>query len=97
MKLNELGFKDRKGKLMVELVIPEMIEGVAEVLTFGAKKYKPNTWQNIDNPIDTHYGALMRHLLKWRKGIKKDSESKLNHMKHVLTNAMFLLYLNENE
>lgn len=86
-----LGQKDRKGKIMVELVLPEFIEGVAKVLTLGAKKYAPNTWQNVKNPIDTHYASLFRHLLAYRRGEMIDQESKLPHLYHIATNCMFLI------
>jgi len=91
MKIEKIGLKEQKDKIRVELVYPECIEGMAEVLTFGAKKYKANSWQNIKDPIDTHYAALLRHLLAWRKGEINDSETGFSHMKHVLTDAMFLL------
>jgi len=87
----KIGLKDDKGKVMVHLVLPNTIIGMGEVLTFGAEKYEPNTWQNVKEPEDTHYAALMRHLLSWRNGECLDKESGLSHMKHVLTNAMFLL------
>jgi hypothetical protein len=92
MKIEEKGLKERSNKIMLELVLPETIEALGEVLTYGAQKYKPNSWQNVDSPIDTHYAALFRHLLAWRKGELDDDESGFSHMKHVLTNAMFLLY-----
>lgn len=89
------GQKDRTGKLRVDLVTPQCIIGMAEVLTKALEKYDENSWQNIDDPIDTHYGALLRHLLEWRTGNIDDHESKLSAMKHVLTNAMFLLHHEE--
>ena len=91
MKIEKVGMKEAKEKLRVELVYPECIEGMAEVLTLALKKYKANSWQNVKDPLDTHYASLLRHLLTWRKGEINDKESGLSHMKHVLTNAMFLL------
>jgi len=85
------GQKDRKGKILVNLVLPDFILGIAETLTFGANKYAPNTWQNIDEPIETHYGAVLRHLLAWRSGEIKDPESGIHHLKHAASNIMFLL------
>lgn len=84
-------FKDRTGKPPVDLVTPESILGMAEVLKLGADKYGANTWQRVQNPIDTHYSALLRHLLYWKQGELDDPESGLSHIKHALTNAMFLL------
>lgn len=88
----DIGMKDRTNKIRVDLILPETLIGMAEVLTYGANKYKANTWQNVKEPIDTHYAALLRHLILWRKGELDDVESGFSHLKHVLTNAMFLLY-----
>ena len=97
MKIEKVGLKDAVDKVRVELVLPETIIGMAEVLSIGAKKYKANSWQNVENGEDVHYAALMRHILAWRGGEIIDKESKLSHIKHVLTNAMFLLYHEEKK
>jgi len=94
-KQGEFGLKDAKGKLMMDLVIPEVIIAIAEVLTFGAKKYKPDSWQAVKDGNNVHYASLMRHLMAWRKGEKYDKESGLSHLKHMMCNAMFLLYHEE--
>lgn len=94
-KIAKAGEKDREGKLRVDLVTPQCIIGMAEVLTFALNTYTENSWQNVENPIDTHYAALLRHLLDWRSGKIIDPKSKLSAMKHVLTNAMFLLHHEE--
>ena len=92
IKSDKPGQKDDKNKVMIHLIDPDVIIGMGEVLTYGAKKYEPNTWQNVNDPINTHYSALMRHLLAWKNGEIYDKETGLSHIKHVLTNAMFLLY-----
>ena len=92
MKIEKEGLKDDNGKLRFDLITPECIIGIVECLTLGAKKYKPNSWQNVENPIDTHFASLMRHLIAWRQGEIIDKETGLSHMKHVLSNGMFLLY-----
>ncbi len=97
--MNEIAFKgekDSKGKLRVDLVTPECIIGMAEVLGKALEKYTPNSWQNVKDGLNEHYAAVLRHLLKWRMGELDDDETKLSHMKHVLTNAMFLLYHEEH-
>ena len=91
-KIESVGLKEDKDKPRIDLVLPESIIGMAEVLTLGAKKYKPNSWQNINDAINVHYAALMRHLLAWKMGELNDEETKLSHIKHALTNCMFLLY-----
>lgn len=89
------GEKDSIGKLRVDLVTPQCIMGMAEVLGKALEKYTENSWQNVENGLNEHYAALFRHLLLWRCGELDDKETKLSHMKHVLCNAMFLLYHEE--
>lgn len=86
------GLKYDEGKTRFDLVDPEFEELVAKVMTFGANKYKPNSWQNVEDPVNRYYAALRRHINAWRKGEKIDPESKLPHLAHVAVNAMFLLH-----
>lgn len=88
--------KHRDGKIRLELIPPEVILGLGEVLTHGAEKYSEWSWLEVIDPVNTYYAALMRHLLAWKNGEIKDKSSGLSHMKHVLANAMFLLHY-ENE
>jgi thymidylate synthase len=92
MEIKKIGLKDDTGKLRFDLITSESLTGMAEVLTLGANKYEANSWQNVEDGIDKHYASLMRHLIQWRQGEILDEESKLSHIKHVLTNAMFLLH-----
>ena len=89
---NNPGRKNDQGKNRLDLIEPQFIEGVGEVLTFGAQKYEPNNWQNVEDPEDRYYAAALRHLMAWRKGETTDEESGLSHLKHAATNLMFLLH-----
>lgn len=89
------GLKYDDGKLLVTLVQPEFIKGIAEVLTFGAHKYAPNSWQTVEDGKRRYEDALYRHWLAYLSGDKIDKESGLGHLKHLACNAMFLLYLNK--
>ena len=89
---NNPGRKNDQGKNRLDLIEPQFIEGVGEVLTFGAQKYEPNNWQNVEDPEDRYYAAALRHLMAWRKGETADKESGLSHLKHAATNLMFLLH-----
>lgn len=91
------GVKNDQGKNRLDLVEPEFIEGVGEVLTFGANKYSENSWQDVEDAENRYYAAAMRHLLAYRKGEKTDDESGLSHLKHVATNIMFLLHFEGEE
>ena len=91
-KIEKIGLKDDKNKLRYDLITVESIKGMAEVLTYGAKKYKPNSWQNLEDGINKHYAATMRHIMKWRSGEENDEDTNLHHLKHAMTNLMFLIY-----
>lgn len=93
----EAGAKYDSDKTRFDLVQPEFVESVAKVLTFGAKKYEPNNWQNVENAEDRYYAALCRHLTAWREGEKIDPESGLPHLAHVATNVMFLQHFERNK
>ena len=91
------GMKNDQDKVRLDLVDPEFIEGVGEVLTFGAKKYEPNNWQKVEDAENRYYAAALRHLMAWRKGETTDEESGLSHLKHAATNIMFLLHFEEEK
>jgi len=78
------------------VIPPVATRELAKVLTYGAKKYKPNNWQEVDD-TDRYVDALYRHLEAWRGGEEFDEESKLSHLSHALTNISFLLYFAESE
>jgi len=82
------------GKLRYGLIPPVVTKELAKVLTYGAKKYKPNNWQEVDS-VDRYIDALYRHLEAWRAGDKIDEESGLSHLSHALTNISFLLYFED--
>lgn len=84
------GMKNDQEKNRLDLIEPEFIESVGQVLTFGAQKYEPNNWQKVEDAENRYYAAAMRHLMTWRKGEKTDPESGLSHLDHVACNIMFL-------
>lgn len=63
-----------------------------DLLPLGAKKYAPNSWQNLPDAENRYYSALMRHLCAYRKGETKDEESGLHPLAHVIWNGLALLY-----
>lgn len=83
------------GKLRYSLIPPEMTKALAEVLTYGAKKYKPNNWKSVDDP-SRYMDALYRHLEAFRSGETNDPESGLHHLSHAMTNIGFLLWIDLN-
>ena len=88
----DIGPKYDEGKLQYSLIPPIATKALAEVLTFGAKKYQPNSWQKVPDAERRYLDALMRHLESYRSGEELDSESNLSHLSHLLCNASFLLH-----
>ena len=77
------------GKLMMELIPTSAIKSLAAVLTYGAKKYSPNSWQRVER--ERYVGALLRHFTAYMNNpTGRDEESGLMHIEHVLCNAVFL-------
>ena len=93
----EVGLKYDKGKPRYSLIPPILTESVAKVLTFGAEKYAPNSWQTVPNAEERYLDALMRHLEAYRGGERVDEESGLTHLSHLATNVAFLLHFEEIE
>jgi hypothetical protein len=85
------GKKDDQGKPMFDLLPPYAVEEVARVLTFGAKKYGANSWQNLENSRARYIGAAMRHLFEFAKGHAIDEESGLHHLAHAACSILFVL------
>jgi hypothetical protein len=85
------GMKFDDGKLRYDLTPAIAIEGIATVLTYGAKKYKPNNWRSVDP--QRYVGAFERHWQAYICGELIDSESGLPHLAHCMTNLAFLLEL----
>jgi len=69
------------------------LESVAEVTTFGAKKYTPDGWKKVDGGIERYTDALGRHLLKEKSEGYLDSDSQLPHAAQVAWNALARLEL----
>lgn len=83
------GTKYDNDKVRMELLDAQALEGLAAVLTFGAKKYAAHNWRGgISN--SRLLGALMRHTFAILRGEYIDPESGLPHIDHVGCCWMFL-------
>jgi len=89
--------KDDAGKIRLELIDPDFIMGVGEVLTYGANKYAANNWKlmNGQSDIDRVKGAMLRHMMAYMAGEELDPESGLQHLYHISCGAMFLNYFDQ--
>lgn len=80
------GTKYDQDKLRYDLVPAILERGVAEVMTFGAKKYGDLNWQKGIR-ANRIYAAMRRHLDAWWRGEDIDPESGLPHLAHLAANA----------
>jgi len=84
------GTKFDTGKPRWDLLPVDALDELVQVLTFGASKYADRNWEKGIN-YSRVYGAAMRHLTKFWKGIDKDDETGLEHLAHAMCCCMFLL------
>lgn len=85
------GMKFDDNKLMFRLIPPEIKLWLAEILTHGAQKYAPDNWKKIE--VERYWDALDRHINAYQLGEDFDKDSKMHHLKHALTNMMFITWL----
>jgi hypothetical protein len=83
------GTKFDSEKIRVDLLDPLALEGLAKVLTFGAKKYGDDNWRG-GLVYSRVIGALLRHLFAIMRGEDNDPESGYPHIDHVGCCWMFL-------
>lgn len=88
------GGKPRWSLLMQGL--PRFLTGIADVLTFGAKKYQAHSWRSVPEGYERYRDALYRHLNAIERGEYLDPESGLPHWYHVGCNAGFCAELDPN-
>lgn len=87
------GVKHDDGKRRYDLLPPHAMGALADVLTYGAKKYGPWNWKLIENPITRYHAAALRHVMSWAMGERLDPESGLPHLAHAAASLMFIVEL----
>ena len=87
-----LGERKNEGKLKWSLVSWKALIPMVKVLMFGAKKYDDHNWKKGLKYTET-LESLQRHLISFAEGVDKDEESDIDHVGHILCNAMFLSYM----
>ena len=85
------GAKHDEGKTRLELLPPKALDEIGKVLTFGAQKYEARNWEK-GIKYGRVYGALLRHLFKFWRGIKYDEETGIHHLAHAGCCLLFLLH-----
>jgi hypothetical protein len=98
------GYKADEGKSRFELLPPEMLFGIANILTFGAQKYADRNWE-LGMKWSRPFGAMMRHMWAWWAGRgpatnsflfgELDTESGMSHLWHAGACLAFLIAYEE--
>lgn len=95
-----VGMKFDAGKLRVGLLFQGLaveLEEVAAVLTYGGQKYEAHSWQTVPDGRERYFDAAGRHLLRLSAGEQFDEESGLRHIAHLITDYLFIAYLDRIE
>lgn len=72
---------------------PRACWAIAEISTFGAKKYAWNGWADVKEGFERYKDAQYRHALKREMGEEVDADSQLLHLAHEAWNACATLEL----
>lgn len=88
----DYGLKYDQGKLRLDLIPPEIIEGLGQVFTLGAEKYGIGNWEKGFEPGQL-LAAARRHDLALAKGEFIDPDSGLPHGFHAAWNYAVLTTL----
>ncbi len=82
---------NKEGKQPLEFIPMGTLEGAANVLEHGAKKYGKRNWRLTPIKASTYQGAFLRHLTAYYEGETIDPDSGENHLSHVMANCMVML------
>ena len=85
------GLKYDNGKPEMYLLPPLATLEVGKILTYGANKYSPDNWRELDNLQNRYTSAAMRHILKHMSGEENDKETDVSHLAHAICCLMFKL------
>lgn len=97
---NQPGAKLDAGKPRPSLILSDMaraLSAVIDVATFGAEKYSPRGWLQVENGQERYRDAADRHRLAIAKGETYDPQSKLLHKAHEAWNVLAELDLMSRE
>jgi hypothetical protein len=98
--MSELGAKYDGGKLLFRPLMNGLspaLRVVSAVLTYGAKKYAEDSWQEVPDGKRRYENALYRHQNARACLEMFDEESGLLHSAHIACNALFVLYFEIQE
>lgn len=84
------GHKADAEKPRLDLIPPELLFALGDVLAFGAQKYGERNWEK-GMSWGRIFAALMRHMWAWLRGDKADAETGFSHLHHAACCIAFLV------
>ena len=90
------GIKNDDGKNRLELIHPDLLFAIGEVMTLGALKYDDWNWYKGMSWARV-YGSMERHMKAWYRGDEHDDESGKPHLWHAACCLMFLIVYQEQQ
>jgi len=84
------GLRYNGDKILIELLPPEWIWGLADVMTEGAKKYAVRNWER-GMAWSIMIGCSSRHVLKFLCGQRYDDETGCHHLAMAAWNLLALM------
>ena len=92
------GDRFNEGKPKWSLVDFKSLEPMVRVMEFGTEKYGLDNWKKGLNKKEI-LESMLRHIFALLDGENIDKESKLPHIGHIQSNALFYAYMErlENE
>lgn len=85
------GRKHDEGKTDWDLLPWAAVEEVVQVLMHGEQKYGRDNWKHVPDAKRRYFNAAIRHLLAYRGGEERDSESGRTHLAHAVCCLLFLM------
>lgn len=85
------GVKHDNGKPDLSMISLELVEEVAKVRMFGAKKYARDNWKKGFN-VTRSLAAALRHIFAFLSGETNDPESGLPHLAHAVCSIEHAIY-----
>lgn len=91
----ERGMKHDQEKPRMDLLDTSWLVGVAEILTFGAKKYASHNWRG-GIELSRLIAAALRHISSFNDGEDIDAETGKSHLYHASCCLMFASWMLNN-
>ena len=73
------------------LLPPKSMVEVSKVLTFGAEKYGPKNWRELEDLQNRYSSAALRHIFAHLDDSELDEDSGLSHLAHAICCLLFKL------